>query len=722
MTSRVQIICCWLAVFLSLSVFVPVQVQAGIDNWYVRSNPSLYQLNKAAFGNGEYVVVGNGGTILTSTDGESWASAVSGTTSDLYDVLYTGNMFVAVGGMYSGAGVILTSADGHSWNVSSLPAAGTISNVAYGNGILVALAAKGVWTSTNGTGWTYHQVLNAGLEELNSITFGEGKFMACSNYSFWPYDGPNNGGLYWVYTSLDGTYWNINSNGAVSYNMGCNRISYENGIYFGTTWFFLGNNFYNDVVTSPDGNRWIYTNLGNGLLSEVAYGNGIYAVSSSWGGLVYVSQDIINWEPISTGITGTFSSMSYLNETFIIVGSSADGTGLIVQSDSDAVEIPVASAGMDQTIHAGGMATLDGSGSSDPNGYYPLTYSWSIFSTPAGSTAELSDPAAVNPSFTLDRAGTYTIQLIVTNSYGKMSLPVYTIVSTVNTAPIAEAGDDQAITQRWVPIHLSGTQSYDLDGDPITYTWSILQRPTQSTAELSNADTASPALIPDVYGTYIVQLTVSDPWGAVGTDIVTLSFNNLKPVANAGQNQSIIVGDTSVLDGSDSTDANGDSLSYMWSLSSYPEGSTASIADPTAMQTALIPDLPGTYVLSLIVSDGLLSSDPSNISIVVTPSLTAFIGEVQGTVNMINGFSPVVFKNKNLANTLTNKLNAVILQAQQGQYASALDSLQNDIMKKTDGCATKGSPDNNDWITRCSEQSALYNQLIQIRDLLQGLM
>jgi hypothetical protein len=382
---------------------------------------------------------------------------------------------------------------------------------------------------------------------------------------------------------------------------------------------------------------------------------------------------------------------------------------------------PIANAGTGQTLHVGNLVTLDGSASSDQDGDYPLTYSWQFVSRPAGSGAVLSGPNTVNPSFTPDKAGGYTIQLIVTDSKGASSSPSLVTVSTLNTAPIAEAGNDQPIIKKGYPIQLNGTQSYDPDGDPITYSWSILVKPAGSTASLSNANSPTPTITPDVYGTYSIQLKVMDSWGAVGTDTVTLSINNLKPVANAGQNQSLTLGDTALLDGSASSDPNGDPLSYTWSLSSVPVGSTASIANTSAVQTSFIPDLSGTYVVSLKVNDGLLDSDPSNITItvVVTPSVVTDI--LQEAIDTVNSWDPNVFKNKNMANALTNKFNTVIQMVIQGKYADAIDALQYDILQKTDGCVKQGFPDKNDWITNCQDQQELYWIIINLINALKKL-
>ena len=74
------------------------------------------------------------------------------------------------------------------------------------------------------------------------------------------------------------------------------------------------------------------------------------------------------------------------------------------------------------------------------------------------------------------------------------------------------------------------------------------------------------------------------------------------------------------LDGSGSTDTDGDTLNYVWSLTSTPADSTASLTATTQSTTSFTPDLAGTYRVQLIVDDGQLS-DTEAADVVVPESL-----------------------------------------------------------------------------------------------------
>ena len=90
---------------------------------------------------------------------------------------------------------------------------------------------------------------------------------------------------------------------------------------------------------------------------------------------------------------------------------------------------------------------------------------------------------------------------------------------------------------------------------------------------------------------------------------------NIAPLASAGATQSVVQGTSVSLDGSASSDANGDALSYQWSIVSKPAGSSASLASANARAAGFVPDMAGDYLLGLVVSDGVLSSPISVVKV-----------------------------------------------------------------------------------------------------------
>jgi hypothetical protein len=330
----------------------------------------------------------------------------------------------------------------------------------------------------------------------------------------------------------------------------------------------------------------------------------------------------IAWSFVSipAGSSATLSNSTEVNPTFDV---DLPGTYVVqltvndgmVDSAPDRVTIstqntaPVANAGPDQSVFVGDTVTLDGSGSSDPDGD-ALTFNWSFVSRPAGSGATLADTTAVQPSFTVDLPGTYVAQLIVKDAALDIASNTVTI-STENSAPVADAGDAQT-AHAGETVTLDGSGSQDADGDPLTFVWSFVSVPTGSTATLSDPTAVNPTFVADVLGIYVIQLIVNDSKLDSSPDTVSISTGNSAPVAEAGKRQNARVGDTITLDGSRSTDSDGDPLTFSWSFASRPEGSIAKLSDPAspAPTFAFVPDFPGTYVVQLIVNDGTLNSDP----------------------------------------------------------------------------------------------------------------
>ena len=108
----------------------------------------------------------------------------------------------------------------------------------------------------------------------------------------------------------------------------------------------------------------------------------------------------------------------------------------------------------------------------------------------------------------------------------------------------------------------------------LTYSWTLQSVPPGSMAVLSNANTMIATFTPDVPGTYTVQLTVNDGFGSDSAS-VTVSTESSPPVANAGPNQTVTVGSTVQLNGSKSSDVDGNPLRYSWSFVSLPPTSSA---------------------------------------------------------------------------------------------------------------------------------------------------
>ena len=278
---------------------------------------------------------------------------------------------------------------------------------------------------------------------------------------------------------------------------------------------------------------------------------------------------------------------------------------------------PVANAGADQSGLVNSPITFDGSGSSDVDGD-TLTYQWNL-TAPAGSTATLSSPTAVKPTFTIDKPGTYTAQLLVND--GTVNSDADTVViSTENSQPVADAGDDDTVPLNSV-VNLNGSDSSDDDGDTLTYRWTLLSKPTDSTAVLTTDTIAMPSFTADKPGDYTVQLIVNDGTVDSDPDTVVISTRNSKPVADAGADQTGTVNQLVTLDGRGSTDADNDLLTYRWSFTSTPTGSTATLSSSTVQTPTFTPDLPGLYVAQVIVRDGKEDSDPDTVSITVNPAV-----------------------------------------------------------------------------------------------------
>jgi hypothetical protein len=323
---------------------------------------------------------------------------------------------------------------------------------------------------------------------------------------------------------------------------------------------------------------------------------------------------------------------------------------------------PVADAGADRSLRVAESAVLDGSRSSDTNGDR-LTYVWSIETRPNGSAAALVDAGQPVARFVPDVAGDYIVNLVV-NDGAVDSAPDRVTLTVVgagdNRAPVANAGPDQNVPTG-TTVTLDGSASADPDGDLITYAWALEGGPAGSAATIADPTSPRPSFVADKGGVYTVALVVSDGVLASVADrvVVTASAANSAPVAHAGPDQSVLVGATVELDGSGSTDADGDLLSYSWSITSRPAGSQAQLAyestDDDDPAPTFVADVAGVYVISLVVGDGKAFSTPSSVTV------TAASGNVAPVANAGDDVSTVVGTAVTLDGALSSDANGDVL-------------------------------------------------------------
>ena len=292
----------------------------------------------------------------------------------------------------------------------------------------------------------------------------------------------------------------------------------------------------------------------------------------------------------------------------------------------------------------------------------------------------------------------------------------WTIVSA-NGAPTANAGLDQSI-HAGTTVNLDGSLSFD-DNTPtaaLQYSWSFTEKPAGSGATLTNADTATPSFLADLDGNYVVQLIVTDE-GALASapDEVLISSFNQAPTAQATATTLLpLVGAVVALDGSTSTDPDGDALTYSWTVTSAPAGSMATIVNADAALASFTPDLVGDYEITLTVSDFLGAGTPASVTFVASTAPQFAEEQTIATAATIAALPSSAVTTAGNQNALQNFLSQAVSQLHHGNVAAAIDKL-NQAIARTDGCALRGAPDGNgpgrDWITDCAAQEPVYDSL-----------
>jgi hypothetical protein len=300
--------------------------------------------------------------------------------------------------------------------------------------------------------------------------------------------------------------------------------------------------------------------------------------------------------------------------------NSTDSVTIIVQNVN---KPPMANAGADQTVNEGGNVTLDGTGSSDPDGDL-LAYSWTQTAGPAVtlSNANTTTPSFVAPNIAADDGVILTFELTVSDGVENSTDTVNIIINNVdvNQLPTADAGSDQEVDELTL-VTLNGTGSNDPDGDTLVYSWTQIDG---IPVELDDPSSPNPSFTaPEVNSPGNVltfQLTVSDGNGGNATDTVDIIVNIVlvQPIADAGPDQTILEGSTVTLNGTGSYDPDGSILSFSWVQINGPLVELENTQSAVTSFIAPLVDIVGqtlTFELTVTDNDGQTSND--TISIIV---------------------------------------------------------------------------------------------------------
>ncbi len=224
--------------------------------------------------------------------------------------------------------------------------------------------------------------------------------------------------------------------------------------------------------------------------------------------------------------------------------------------------------------------------------------------------------AVINPgnlSVTLDSmgAGSVNVSPATTTTY---TLTVTDANNATDTATVTVT-DAPSATLTASPTAITAGQSATLTVAS-TNAQSAVINPGNLSVTLDSMGAGSVNVSPATTTTY--TLTVTDANNATDTDTATVTVN-ASPSANAGANQSVTEGVTVTLDGSSSSDPEGETLTYAWSQTS---GQTVSLSDAAAASpTFTAPEdltADATLVFSLTVTDARnLASDPATVTVTV---------------------------------------------------------------------------------------------------------
>ncbi len=283
-------------------------------------------------------------------------------------------------------------------------------------------------------------------------------------------------------------------------------------------------------------------------------------------------------------------------ENYTVTLNVSDAAG---KYDTDTVNItvedvtaPIADAGADQTVGMGEEFTLNGSSSSDNVGI--VNYTWTIVG---------SEYTGIEVTHSLSEVGAYEITLNVTDAAGNYDTDTVTITVEDQTPPTAVVEGDKTTVTIGETISFDGSSSSD-NFNVTSYSWDFGDGNTDTGETATHSYSSA--------GNYTVILTVTDAAGNSDTDTINITVeeeaqDTEPPVADAGADKTVNVGENFTLDASASSD-NMELENYTWTIKGE---------EYQGEQLTYNFSSKGNYTVTLTVEDGAGNTDTDTVNITV---------------------------------------------------------------------------------------------------------
>ncbi len=421
-----------------------------------------------------------------------------------------------------------------------------------------------------------------------------------------------------------------NTTGSVSYSWTATGGSFDNASSASPTWTMMMPGTYTisvsiideeDCEATDDVEVTVYPSPSVDITpkdEEVCQGESVTFNANASGGTPPYTY---NWmasggtfdDPTSATPTWTMMMPGTYSISLIVTdanGCTADDETLVTVNENPSVNITP----RDEEICQGESVTFDANAS---GGTPPYTYNWTA------SGGSFDDATSATPTWTMMMPGTYTISVTVTDSKGCTAEDETTVTVNENPSVNITPRDEEICQGESVTFNANASGGTP----PYTYNW------TASGGSFDDATSATPTWTMMMPGTYTINVTVTDSNGCTGEDETTVTVHENPDVSIEPEDAEICVGQKLNL----TANVTGGTAPYSYSWSA----SAGMFDDPTSATPQYMMMTPGTYTISVTVTDANGCTDEASTSVKVVDPMAGTLTIDEDLVCLDNGMATV---------------------------------------------------------------------------------